>query len=125
MGLIEFIFLWVSITRKGLERDKICSANPVAGKNLKLALSITIVLHGLHVSRLIHRVITSYYKQRTIVGGIIRCLLMDCYCTCAFFIYCFVQICYYANWRKCIAQSKQNGGTNNSPNEVQTNNNEK
>ena len=106
MGLIEFIFLWVSITRKGLERDKVCTADPVAGKNLKLALSITIVLHGLHVSRLIHRVITSYYKKRNIVGGIIRCLLMDCYCTCAFFIYCFVQICYYANWKKCINLTK-------------------
>lgn len=107
------------------ERDKVCSANPSAGKNLKLALNITIVLHGLHVSRLMHRVITSYYKQRTIVGGIIRCLLMDCYCTCAGFIYCFVQICYYANWKKCIDMNRHGSTMNLSSDEVEEHKNEK
>ena len=89
-GLIEFIFLLFSIRRKVRENDKECTAHPAAGHNLKLALSITIGLHVIHVARLIYRIITSYVKDRTIVGGIIKCLLMDCYCTCASFVYIFV-----------------------------------
>lgn len=58
-------------------------------------------MHALYVSRLVHRVVTSYYKQRSIIGGVVKCLLMDCYCACAGFSYVFVQICYFANWDKC------------------------
>ena len=107
--LIEFIFLAFSIHRKVKEQGKHqCLINPTACKNLQLALNITIVLHGLHVSRLAYKVVTTYYKKRSIVSGLIKCCLMDCYCSCAGFTYCFVQICYYANWKKCIDLSKDN-----------------
>lgn len=83
------------------DRSNVCSANPGAGNHLKLAMSITIVLHALHVARLIHTIVTKFVKKRNIIGGVVKCLLMDCYCTCAAFIYVYVQLAYFANWRKC------------------------
>jgi hypothetical protein len=101
-GIVEFVFLAVSIRKKLDDQDKVCAEHPDSGEQLKLAQRMTIFLHVVHVARLIHEFFTSYVKKRTMIGGVIKCLLMDCYCSCAGFIYIYVQICYYINWKKCV-----------------------
>jgi hypothetical protein len=64
-----------------------------------------IFLHLFHVCRLVYKVIASLMKRKTILGGIIKCLLMDCYCSCAGFIYIYVQFAYFLNWKKCLKPS--------------------
>jgi len=103
LGFCEFFFLIFSIKAIYKERNNECSeeTEDKAEHRLGQALLMLQLLHVLHLVRLVYKILTKAVASVP-SQGVVKCLLMDCYCSCAFFFYTFSQIVFFTYSREEI-----------------------
>ena len=104
--MAELFFLMASIRANVIDYGEECDKNIHASfevPKITVALRLMIFLHSLHVCRLVYKLLDKLRKakKRFKGQGLIKCMIMDCYCCAGSSVYIYTQYVFWSFHGDC------------------------
>lgn len=99
--ITEVLFLVGSIVVTILNyKSERCEDHEVE-ERLRAALIVTELLHSYNIARNIYKVYVTFQDIEDVRQTLLKCLILDCYCSIATIGYAFIQIIFFGYGFKC------------------------
>ena len=102
--MTETIFLIFLIIAIKTDIKTECEDYRTAGILKKTCLVLAIALHVYNIIRLCHKIYYNVRTQISVKASIWKCILIDCYCCIATFVYACIQSGYFLLRTRCMKE---------------------